>query len=102
MLVLVALCRVYLGVHFYGQVLLGFLYATLGICVITYFEAPLTNLLRTQLPKIKFQFILHVIWILFAISTVLIDQNRDPAFSKDWTERIETKCGKLDIGASVP
>lgn len=89
-ILLVGFDRVYLGVHFYSQVLLGWSYAA-GIAGLYIYLWKLSGLGVAQ-HLFKLTIFYHIISCLYGLSSVLLYVLRDPYWDEAWSERIDQKC----------
>lgn len=92
MVVLVGFDRLYLGVHFYSQLLLGWLLA-LSLTLVYVYIDPLLNKAYTatlyQRPSVLLWTVHAIVGIVVAF---LVFGLRDPYWSPDWTNNIEADC----------
>lgn len=88
-LLLIGVDRVYLGVHFYSQVLLGWSYALglVGWCWQS-LNRPDTQE-KTTLPRLA---VWHLISALFLLTASILYALRTPEWDQSWSDRILLKC----------
>jgi membrane-associated phospholipid phosphatase len=92
-ILLVGLDRVYLGVHFYSQVILGWSFG-LGIAGVY------VHIWKSGVPKQRFisTILYHIAAFLYGLICVLLFVFREPYWNEAWSERIDLKC---DMSYSV-
>lgn len=89
-ILLVGFDRVYLGVHFYSQVLLGWSFAA-GIAGMYIYIWRLKGL-GVEKYSFKSTILYHILAFLYGLVSVLIYVLRDPYWDATWSERIDQKC----------
>jgi membrane-associated phospholipid phosphatase len=92
MLFITGIDRLYVGAHFYFQIILGYAFAALIACIICYgYER---NKFKTQ--SIKFVIFSHIFFGFLIFLSWLGHEYKVPMWEKFWTENFEEKCnGKI-------
>jgi hypothetical protein len=95
MVFLVGVDRVYLGVHSYSQVLLGWGFAAFALSLLVFFEKEINTAIDEALQATgTLHKSLHLGLLVTFIGSVLIYSSRKPNWSDDWSERFEDNCGE--------
>ena len=90
-ILLIGFDRVYLGVHFYSQVLLGWMYGV-GVVTGALYLLRVKWLGLTGKRGLPLAILYHVCVLLYAAVALLLQAYRDPYWNLAWTSRIQSKC----------
>ncbi|CAG9318307.1 unnamed protein product [Blepharisma stoltei] len=84
--------RMYLGVHFYFQIILGYSFALLIAAIIVY---PQTTKLVQRIGNEKLAFIKsQVLWLVLLVLSTIICLFRNSEWDPMWSQNYEKSCGK--------
>jgi membrane-associated phospholipid phosphatase len=89
-LLLVALDRLYLGVHFYFQVVQGLLYA--GLLASIFVHPTVSHLMKKILNSKEHLAFFHAVGMIFLILSTMVFNYREPEIGQDWVQIYATKC----------
>ncbi|OMJ74443.1 hypothetical protein SteCoe_26624 [Stentor coeruleus] len=91
-LLIVGIDRTYLGVHFYFQVVQGFVYS--GLLVAIVLNHRVNKVIKRSLKNIQALIYFHGFWIVFFIIATLLYNFRDAEMNIEWQMIYKNKCNK--------
>lgn len=89
-LLIVGLDRTYLGVHFYFQVVQGFVYSALLVAIVL--NHAVHRAIKRTLKKMQALIYFHGFWAVFFIIATLLYNFRDAEMNPEWQRIYKNKC----------